>query len=104
MDSFDGHAEYIAGTDAGDPLDALALQIEPMNPDARVSFLARETASAQYGSLNRFYRVEVHTNWPNGTWHPLPGFEQIPGQNQEIERMEATDTPKVYRLRAWLAP
>ena len=103
-DQLSAWAEYIAGTAPDDPLDRLALSISNHLQKAHIHFPARETHSNEYGQVSRFYAIDVHTNWPHGNWEPLPGFSNIPGQDQQVEHTEPdTNARKAYRLRTWLS-
>jgi hypothetical protein len=104
-DGMSNEDEYVFGTL---PLHRepppLAITVTPGNP-VSLAFTARQASGAGYAGKARRYALESRTDLVTGNWVPVTGFEDIPGNNQQVTHLALAGPPRAfYRLRAWLSP
>ena len=101
----DGHAdtdgasnweEYTAGTDPTNATSCLSLAISLSNSCIAVSFPAFTASGLGYSVLNRFYDIE-HLGTMHGSWQPLDGATNIPGDNSTVTYTNSFTPAEFFR-------
>ncbi|HEX2749327.1 MAG TPA: hypothetical protein VHM91_15065 [Verrucomicrobiales bacterium] len=97
--------EYIFGTEplTGEP--PVGLSISSANGQSSLSFTAIAAGGPGYAGRSRLYTVEAADSLDAPAWTALPGFTQVPGQNQTVTvPLTAAGTRRFFRLRVALTP
>lgn len=107
-DDYDGDGlsnlkEYLAGSSPVNKQDALRLNIANVNGQLQVSYLKRAAAGPFYAGKTRYYTLERSTSVPDGTWEPISGHSDVPGDGVvDTYRELAQNRLAFYRIRTRL--
>jgi hypothetical protein len=93
---------YIAGTDPNNTNSVLELDIQLNASHQRIiSFYGIAAQGTGYTGLTRIYDLQYTTNL--GTWFDIPGMNNVLGNNQAVNYLEAGANPSsFYRVKAHL--
>lgn len=96
--------EYIAGTDPRQKGSWFMVDVGLSAGQIVVSFQTRAASGAGYEGESRHYALERCTGaGTQGTWTPVPGYENILGAGQNVVYTDtAPDVPSCFRARVWL--
>jgi len=106
-DGDSNHDEFVAGTHPVDPDDQLYLVIHSAFPEGevQVQWLGRRAEGIGYEGKTRHYALEKSGDPVASTWDPLPGLEDVIGDDNILGGIESiTNGPAFYRARVWLEP
>ncbi|MBE7503816.1 MAG: SUMF1/EgtB/PvdO family nonheme iron enzyme [Verrucomicrobiales bacterium] len=103
-DGVKDHAERIAGTDPEDANDRPGLLVVIREKEIDVRFQTRGTP--RYGHIDayRYYALEAAPWFSAEAWTPVPGYERVLGEGQDVLYREptASEEARYFRLRIWL--
>jgi formylglycine-generating enzyme required for sulfatase activity len=98
-DSLNNLQEYIAGTDPTNRNSCFYVSIT--NSAGQV--IVRVPSVQATDGKTRYYDIELRTNLMFGSWQPVPGYTNIPGDGNLISCTNLTQDPaKFYRVKVWL--
>lgn len=87
---------FVAGTDPNDGTDRFQVFASIVAGAREVSFVAREASGPGYAGLLRFYTLEATTNLGSGPWTPVPGYINVPGNNQNVIHTSPLAGPNIF--------
>ena len=90
---------YLAGLS---PTNTIALRagIAISNGNILVTY---PTGPAAYSNMSRYYEVDSLTNLLGGTWQPVPGATNVPGDNAPVTYTNSSPNGRIYyRVKARL--
>jgi hypothetical protein len=89
---------FVAGTNPNDGTSRFKVNAEIESGQRKVWFFARAAEGAGYAGMNRFYTLERSPDLTHGSWAGVPGFIEIPANNQTIiYQAPLTGPPAFYR-------
>ncbi|MBN1669930.1 MAG: fibronectin type III domain-containing protein [Kiritimatiellae bacterium] len=103
-DGVPDEAEFIAGTDSGDPADYFAVDITLSDAGVVVTLPTVQATGSGYEGLARYYALEVSAG-ADAPWTVVSDFERIAGDGRPVIYAAppgATGVPVYYRARVWL--
>jgi hypothetical protein len=91
---------YVAGVNPTNANSCLRAAIAISNGNILVTY---PTGPAAYSNMSRYYEVDSLTNLLGGTWQPVPGATNVPGNNNAITYTNNNPNGRIYyRVKATL--
>lgn len=91
---------FVAGTNPNDPQGGFRLHINLTNDLKRVWFVAAQAEGPGYNGMTRRYTLEYRPNLAAGFWTEVPGYIDVPGNNQTVSYFTTgVGAPGYYRGR-----
>jgi hypothetical protein len=89
---------FVAGTNPNDGTSRFQVNAGIEVGQRKVWFFARAAEGVGYAGMTRFYTLERSPDLSNGSWVGVPGFIEIPANNQTlIHQAPLTGPPAFYR-------
>jgi hypothetical protein len=75
---------FVAGTNPNDATSRFQVNAGIVGDQRKVWFFARAAEGAGYEGMTRFYTLERSPDLTNGSWIGVPGFIDVPANNQTV--------------------